>query len=110
MLSGELDSTSSDTAFGYVRDVIDRHQMPVILNIASLSFCDARGLGTLVRMSNYAGRAGCSLWLAFPRPHLLKLMRITGLDSSLAIRGLQSAQPRPLNPALAVPEPRALIY
>jgi anti-anti-sigma regulatory factor len=44
MLPGELDITSSGSAFGYVRDVIDRHQMPVILNMAGLSFCDARGL------------------------------------------------------------------
>jgi hypothetical protein len=43
MLPGELDITSSGSAFGYVRDVIDRHQMPVILNMAGLSFCDARG-------------------------------------------------------------------
>jgi anti-sigma B factor antagonist len=86
MLSGELDIASSDGAFGCVRDVIDRHHMPVILDTADLSFCDARGLGTLVRMSNYAGQAGCSLWLASPGPRLLKIMRITGLDSSLAIR------------------------
>ena len=95
-LSGELDIVSSDTVFGYVRDVIDRHHLPVILNMADLTFCDARGLGTLVRISKYGDRAGCSLWLASPRSHLLKLIRITGLDRSLAIRVPQPAQPSPL--------------
>lgn len=84
-LSGELDISSSDCAFGWVRDVIDRHHVPVILDMAGLTFCDARGLGALVRMSNYAGMVGCSLQLAFPGSHLLKIMRITGLDRSLAI-------------------------
>ena len=102
-LSGELDITSSDSAFGGVRDVIDRHHGPVIVDVAGLGFCDARGLGTLVRMSNYAGKAGCPLQLASPGPHLLEIMRITGLDRSLAIRVLQPAPPRPAQPALAVP-------
>lgn len=105
MLSGELDIASSDSAFGCVRDVIDQHHGPVIvLDMAGLSFCDARGLGTLVRMSNYAGQAGCSLWLASPSPRLLKIMRITGLESSLAIRVPQSARPQPPTPAQAVPQ------
>ena len=94
MLSGELDIVSADGAFGYVREVIDRHQVPVILDMAGLSFCDARGLGSLVRMSNYAGKAGCSLGLASPGQHLLKIMRITGLDNSLVIRVPQPVQPR----------------
>ena len=92
MLSGELDIASADGPFGCVRDVIDRHHAPVILDMAGLSFCDARGLGTLVRMSNYAGNAGCSLRLASLGPHLRKIMRITGLDSTLAIRVPQPAQ------------------
>jgi anti-sigma B factor antagonist len=85
-LSGELDIASSDSAFGCVPDVIDRHHVPVILDMAGLTFCDARGLGTLVRMSNYAGKAGCPLQPASPDPRLLQIMRITGLDRHLAIR------------------------
>jgi anti-sigma B factor antagonist len=102
-VSGELDITSADDAFGCVRDVIDRHHLPVILNMAGLTFCDARGLGALVRMSNYAGKAGCPFQLASPGPRLLQIMRITGLDRSLAIRVPQPAPPRPAQPALAVP-------
>jgi anti-sigma B factor antagonist len=102
-LSGELDTTSADGAFGCVRDVIDRHHLPVILDMAGLTFCDARGLGALVRMSNYAGKAGCPFQLASPGPRLLQIMRITGLDRSLAIRVPQPAPPRPAQPALAVP-------
>ena len=55
--TGELDLASAEQAFGYVRDVIDRHSTLVVLDLASLSFCDARGLGTLVRLNRYAGQA-----------------------------------------------------
>jgi anti-sigma B factor antagonist len=98
MVSGELDIAVAESAFGCVRDVIDRHHGPVILDMAGLTFCDACGLGTLMRMSNYALKAGCPFQLASPRPHLLKIMRITGLDRCLAIR-----VPKPAQPALAVP-------
>jgi anti-sigma B factor antagonist len=103
MVSGELDITSADGAVGCVRDVIDRHHLPVILDMAGLTFCDASGLGALVRMNNYAGKAGCPIQLASPGPGLLQIMRITGLDRSLAIRVPQPAPPRPVQPALAVP-------
>jgi anti-sigma B factor antagonist len=86
---GELDIASADGALGYVRDVIDRCRSAVILDLADLVFCDARGLGTLVRMSSYAEKAGCPLWLSRPRPHVLRIMRICGLDRVLQVRNLQ---------------------
>jgi anti-sigma B factor antagonist len=84
-LAGELDLATAEQAFGYVRDVIDRHNAPVLLDLASLSFCDARGLGTLVRMNRYTGQAGRVLTLTSPRPQLLKIMRITGLNAALPV-------------------------
>jgi anti-anti-sigma factor len=84
--TGELDLASAEYAFGYVRDVIDQHKALVALDLSSLSFCDARGLGALVRMSNYAGQTSCALRLVSPQPQLAKLMRITGLDSELMVR------------------------
>lgn len=69
VLSGELDVSSAEQAFGYVRDAIDRHKAPVVVDLASLNFCDARGLGMFVRMSKYAKQARCSLQLtAWPEP------------------------------------------
>jgi hypothetical protein len=45
-----------------------------------------------------------TLRLASTSPRLLKIMRITGLESSLAIRVPQSARPQPPTPAQAVPQ------
>ncbi|HTQ92310.1 MAG TPA: STAS domain-containing protein, partial [Streptosporangiaceae bacterium] len=60
---------------------------PVLLDLAALSFCDARGLGALLRMSSHARRAGSSLHLLTPPPRLVKLIQITGLDEKLPVHG-----------------------
>ena len=79
-LGGELDCASAEAAVCYVRDVIDRYRRPVIVDLAELVFCDARGLSALVRMAGYAEQKSCPFRLASPRPSLVKIMRITGLD------------------------------
>jgi len=79
-LGGELDIVSAVTAVSYVRDVIDRCGGPVIVDLAALTFCDAQGLGALLEMAGHAERAGCEFRLASPRPPVVKIMRITGLD------------------------------
>jgi anti-sigma B factor antagonist len=79
-LGGELDIVSAETAVSYVRDVIDRCGKPVVVNLTALAFCDARGLGALLRMAGHAERAGCEFRLASPRPSVVKILRITGLD------------------------------
>ena len=62
-----------------MRDAIDAHGGAVLLDMAGLSFCDARGLGALVRMSRHAGQAGSCLHLVAPPPLLVEIIRITGL-------------------------------
>jgi anti-sigma B factor antagonist len=77
---GELDIATTAMAVSYVKDVLDHHHGPVIVDLTALRFCDARGLTALVRMANYAEQTGLPFMLASPSPLLVKLMRITGLD------------------------------
>ena len=79
-LGGELDIVSAEVAVRYVRKIIDRRRRPVIADLATLSFCDARGLAALVRMAGYAEQVGCTFRLASPSLSLVKIMRITGPD------------------------------
>ena len=89
--AGELDTASADQACEYVRDAIDAGGGQVLLDMAGLSFCDARGLGALVRMSRHAGQAGSSLHLVAPPPQVMKIIRITGLEDKLPVyRGDQA--------------------
>ena len=77
---GELDIATAEQAVSYVRDVIDLHRRPVIVNLAALAFCDARGLAALVRMARYAEQSNCPFQVTSPSPSLVKIMRITGLN------------------------------
>lgn len=79
-LGGELDIVSAEVAVSYVRDIIDRHCRPVIVDLTALAFCDARGLAALMRMAGYAEQAGYTFRLTSPSLSLVKIMRITGLD------------------------------
>ena len=91
IFAGELDTASADQACEYVRDAIDSQGGQVLLDLAGLSFCDARGLGALARMSRHAGQAGSSLHLVAPPPQLMKIIRITGLEDKLPLyRGDQT--------------------
>ena len=64
-----------------MRQVIDRSRGPVIIDLAGLSFCDARGLRTLVGVAAHT-RAARRLSLSGARPAIVKVMRITGVDAN----------------------------
>jgi anti-anti-sigma factor len=82
-LGGELDIVSAEAAVSYVSDVTDRCRGPVVVDLKAIVFCDARGLAALLRMAGHAESAGCEFRLASPRPSLVKIMQITGLDRRL---------------------------
>ena len=81
-LGGELDVATADAAFGYVSEIIDHLGGPVVVSLAGVRFCDARGLHALVRMARHAEQANCPFRVTSPSPRLAKLMQITGLGET----------------------------
>ncbi|GAB3987244.1 hypothetical protein GCM10029978_105220 [Actinoallomurus acanthiterrae] len=63
---GELDIACASAFEDLVLEVIIRHGPDVVIDASGLSFCDARGLGALVRCANEARRSGGRLTLADP--------------------------------------------
>jgi len=61
------------------------HAGSLLLDLTSLSFCDARGLSAFVRIANQADRAGCRLALIAPQPPVAKVLRICRLDQRLPV-------------------------
>lgn len=86
-LRGELDVATAEPAVRYVRQIIDHHRGTVVVDLAALDFCDAKGLNALLRMAADAERAGCPFRLASPSPSLVKIMRITGLGHRFPAAG-----------------------
>ena len=81
-VTGELDIATADQAYAYLSDVIDHGYAPLRVDVADLTFCDASGLGVLARTANHARETGRQLMLTSARPSLVKIMRITGMDSA----------------------------
>jgi anti-sigma B factor antagonist len=101
-VAGELDIATAQQAYDYLSDVIDHGQTPVSVDLAGLTFCDASGLGVLARLAKRAKEVGRQLLLISPRPYLIKIMRITGLDGDFPELA------RPLV-ALGAPRPRVAL-
>jgi anti-sigma B factor antagonist len=98
-MRGELDIATAERAHAYLRSVLDSDKKgKLILNLADLTFCDAAGLGVLARLAGHARRTGRAVLLTAPRPQLVRIMRITGMDATF---------PEVRTPVLAmVPGPR----
>jgi anti-anti-sigma factor len=80
---GDLDLATADRTAQYVTDIIDRHDGPVSADLSGLAFCDACGLGALIRISAYADAAGRQFELTHPSPATTRIMRLTGVDEWL---------------------------
>lgn len=79
-VTGELDIATAEQAYSYISEIIDGWPTPVSVDLSGLTFCDASGLGVLARLARHARQAGRQFRLTSPRPSLVKIMRITGLD------------------------------
>ena len=82
---GELDVATADILYRRGRTAIGRHTRLLLLDLASLAFCDAAGLNAIVRIANEAEAAGCRYGLIAPQPPVAKLLRITGLNKRLQV-------------------------
>lgn len=82
-IRGDLDLATADRTAQYVTDVIDRHDGPVSADLSGLAFCDACGLGALIRITAYADAAGRRFELTHPSVAVTRIMRLTGVDEWL---------------------------
>jgi len=90
-IGGDLDLATVDRTVRYVSDVIDRHDGPISADLSGLAFCDACGLGALIRIATRAEQAGRRLEFAKPSRAVARIMRITGADERLLVPALAAA-------------------
>jgi anti-sigma B factor antagonist len=81
----ELDLVTADSLVGQGWAAIACRPRLLLLDLASLCFCDARGLGAFVQIANRADAAGCRYGLVAPQPRVAKLLRIGGLNRRLPV-------------------------
>jgi anti-anti-sigma factor len=84
-ISGEMDIATTAILRDRVAALLDDTVLPVVIDLSRVSFCDASGLTMLLAIRRRAGARGRAVALAGPRPHVRKLLRITGLDRAFPI-------------------------
>ena len=84
-LPPELDLLTADGLAERGRAAIASDARLLLLDLAGLSFCDARGLGALVRIANHADATGCRYALIAPPRPVARLLRITGLSARMPV-------------------------
>jgi anti-anti-sigma factor len=82
-LRGDLDLATADRTVRYVTEIIDTRDGLVRLDLSGLAFCDACGLGALIRIAAYAEHANRGFELINPSRAAIRIMRITGVDDRL---------------------------
>jgi anti-sigma B factor antagonist len=85
-LSGALDLTTVDQLRATVGPVC-ADGGEVVLDLSALSFCDSTGVGAFVWLHRQATAAGGRLLLAAPRRYVRDVLRISGVDRAIPVRG-----------------------
>jgi anti-sigma B factor antagonist len=96
-LLGELDIATTPalrTRLDQALDTTAGTSRRLVIDLSGVSFCDAAGLALLVGAQRRAWRLGTLMCLAAPRPQMMKLLHVTGLDRSLTIQTTVTATMR----------------
>jgi anti-sigma B factor antagonist len=94
-LNGSLTlGTSLSFLDSQVRQLLEGNVRDLTLNLAGVDYADSGGLGLLVRANGVLKAKGGILRLSGVRPRVLELLRLTAIDTVIAI----DAEPAPLPP------------
>lgn len=97
-LSGRI-SVGEALAFGpgsglvlgqLIRELAEKGQKRVLLNLKDVKYIDSSGVGDLVRSATSLRRQGGDLKLLSPAPMVLEILQITRLDRVLDIKDDES--------------------
>ncbi|RCV49540.1 STAS domain-containing protein [Marinitenerispora sediminis] len=76
---GELDVATADALTEGITAAVERSGGEVTVDLSGITFCDAAGLGALVRAANRTEPVGARLILRAPTARLARLLDVTGL-------------------------------
>jgi anti-sigma B factor antagonist len=79
-LGGALDVSAADQLLDELRYVWDTQGLPIILNLAEVTFLDSTGVRALVLARRDLAAAGRPLTIAAASPKVRRLLELTGTD------------------------------
>ena len=86
-LSGEFDIFNSDNLKAELNGLIGQKNISMVIDCFELSFMDSTAIGSLVAVFKNMNTYGGKIALKNLKPNLMKLFRITSLDSVFEIEG-----------------------
>jgi anti-sigma B factor antagonist len=84
-LPAELDMATAPAIGVQVADALTGAVHAVIADMTATTFCDSAGIGMLIRAKKRAAARGAELRLLLPRPNVLRVLKIQGVDAVLPI-------------------------
>ena len=86
VLAGELDMQTAPDLSDRLTGLIDGGCRDVVVDVAGLEFMDSSGLAAILGGHKALRERDGKLVLVSPNEHLIKMVRITGLDEVFEIR------------------------
>jgi anti-sigma B factor antagonist len=82
---GDIDMQTAPTLRSGALEIIQRGHPRLVLDLAQVGFCDSAGLSAIIGIWHAAQEAGGSLSLAAVPDRLMRMLRMTGVDSLLPV-------------------------
>ncbi|GHH69061.1 hypothetical protein GCM10017673_18940 [Streptosporangium violaceochromogenes] len=94
-LRGEVDTCTADGLHRSVADVLRRQRSAdVVVDLAGVTFLDARGIRMLLLCQTDAARMECRLTLANPRPIVRRILSVVGLLETFGLSARSMVPPQ----------------
>ncbi|MER7901162.1 STAS domain-containing protein [Streptomyces sp. NPDC096046] len=82
---GDVDMQTAPTLRSGATEIIRQGHPRLTLDLAQVGFCDSAGLSAIIGIWHAAQEAGGSLSLAAVPDRLMRMLRMTGVDSLLPV-------------------------
>ena len=83
-LAGDLDVASADE-LAWVLEEAEKKSSKLVLDLQSVAFIDSTALGALVGSTRRLRDRGGDLRLIVSSPHVMRVLRVTNLDSLIVV-------------------------
>ena len=85
VLAGEIDLSCVCDLRDVARDTLARRPERLVIDVAGVTFITSSVLGALIRISGSARNQGTAFALRNPTPIVLRLLRLSGLETILPV-------------------------
>lgn len=85
-VSGELDVFTAPKLEEQLADLIEKGQAQLIVDLSEVTFLDSTGLGTMVKALKWVREKDGSLQVVACEERIVKVFKITGLDSVMSLK------------------------